>query len=63
MKDYGENNDIVVKMWERFRSNSLPTWAIILLCVEVGLIIAGGIYFVINKKIKHKLRISRKQEK
>lgn len=63
MKDYGPNNDIVLKMWEKFRSNSLPLWATILLCVEVALLVGAGVYFFVNKKIKYKLRKSRKEER
>ena len=60
MKDYRENNVNVMNMWERFKSNSLPTWAIILFIVEIALVIGLIVYFVINKYIKKKLRLVRK---
>lgn len=59
MKDYGKNNEYVMKMWERFKSNSLPTWAIILFIVEIAAIVGLILYFVVNKRIKKRLRISR----
>ena len=60
MKDYGKNNTNVMNMWERFKSNSLPLWALILFFVEIGAAIGLVLYFVIGKNVKKKLRIRRK---
>ena len=61
MDDYGETQNIkVLKMWESFKSNSLPLWAAILLIVEVVLIVAGLSYYFVSKYLKKKLRIIRK---
>ena len=62
MRDYGANNQYVMKMWERFKSNSLPTWAIILFVVEIVGAAALISYFIINKRIKKSLRKKRKEE-
>lgn len=62
MKDFGERNDAVLKMWEAFKSNSLPLWAIILLVVEVTIIATLVIYFVAAKSLKKKLRIRRNNQ-
>ena len=62
MEDYGEDNIKIVKLWEDFKSNPLPTWAIILLIAEVataGLVVT---YLFTSKYIKKKLRMSRKGE-
>lgn len=63
MADYGDENIKIVKLWQDFRSNPLPTWAIILIVVEV--IVAAGIitYFVLSKSIKKTLRMKRLGEK
>lgn len=63
MADYGDENIKIVKLWEDFKSNPLPTWAIILIVVEV--MVAAGIitYFVLGKSIKKALRTKRKEEK
>lgn len=59
MDDYGERNTMVLKMWESFKGNSLPTWAIILLIVEVCLIAGVIIFFIQAKYIKKALRKKR----
>ena len=61
MRDYGEeNNKNVMKMWENFKSDPLPTWAIILFIVLIagGLALAG--YFIYNAVMKKKTRLARK---
>ncbi|MCR5185095.1 MAG: hypothetical protein K6C32_03330 [Bacilli bacterium] len=59
MKDYGEKNVYVMKMWERFKSNSLPVWALILFILEIVAGVGLALYFVINKQVKVKLRQKR----
>ena len=29
MQDYEDNNDLIMRMWENFKSDPLPTWAIL----------------------------------
>lgn len=62
MKDYGDDNDKVIALWEKFKSSALPTWAVILLVVEVVLIFAGISYFFISKKLNLRRRYKRKLE-
>ena len=63
MKDYGENNKYVMKMWENFKSDALPTWAttlfIIIIVSGLGLIA----YFVVNSVLKKQLKKKRKENK
>ncbi len=63
MKDYGKQNEAVVAMWEKFKTSSMPTWAIILLAIEVALMAGLFLFFVISKHLKLKLRAKRKAEK
>ena len=62
MRDFGPQNEAVLKMWEKFKSDTLPVWAIVLFIVEV----AGGAcligYFFIGNRVKHNLRKKRKEE-
>ena len=59
MKDYGENNKYVMKMWENFKSDPLPTWAIVTLIVFIAGIVALLAYFIVNKILIKKLRKKR----
>lgn len=63
MKDYGDDNLKVVKLWEASKSEPLPVWAIVTFAVLVaaGIGIAGYIY--LGKYVKKKLRIARQKEK
>ncbi|MCR4880289.1 MAG: extracellular solute-binding protein [Bacilli bacterium] len=63
MADYGDDNVKIVKLWEDFKSNPLPGWAIALIIVEVVIVISVGGYFYISKRIKKKLRNARIEEK
>ena len=62
MRDFGPQNEAVLKMWEKFKSDTLPVWAIVLFIGEV----AGGAcligYFFIGNRVKHNLRKKRKEE-
>lgn len=60
MKDYGDKNDALVKMWEKFKSNALPTWAVILFVAEVGSIIGFAVTNSVKKKRNYRLRQERK---
>ena len=56
------NNDRVVKMWEDFKSDPLPTWAIVLFAVEGAAVIGLVAYFTFGKYVKRSLRKKRKEE-
>ena len=62
MSDYGENNKYVMKMWESFKTNPLPVWAIVTLAI-IG---AGAIAFVtmliVNSTTKKSLKKKRIQK-
>ena len=60
MKDYGKNNDLILKMWEEVKHEALPTWAIVLFVIEIALI-ATAITVVITLRIRNKNR--RKERK
>ena len=59
MQDYGKQNSAILKMWENFKSDPLPLWAIILFTSEILVILGGGLYFYIRKRLKVNLRIKR----
>ena len=61
MRDFGPQNEAVLKMWEKFKSDALPVWAIVLFIVE-GTVILGTVgYFIVSKKMKLSLRKKRKE--
>ena len=61
MKDYGENNTYVMNMWENFKSDPLPTWAIITFAVAGAGVIAFIAYLVINNVLKKQTKKKRIQ--
>lgn len=60
MQDYGKQNSAILKMWENFKSDPLPLWAIILFASEIAIILSSGLYFYIRKRVKVNLRTNRK---
>ena len=62
MRDVGSQNEAVLKMWEKFKSDALPVWAIVLFIVEVSAALVLVLYFVIGKRMKYSLRKKRKEE-
>ena len=62
MRDFGTQNEAVLKMWEKFKSDNLPVWAIVLFVVEVSAALVLILYFVIGKRMKYSLRKKRKEE-
>ena len=62
MRDFGEQNTAVLKMWERFKSNALPVWAVILFIVELAAVVGLFLYFFIGRRVKYTLRRKRKLE-
>ena len=61
MRDYGENNTYVMNMWENFKSDPLPTWAIITFAVAGAGVIAFIAYLVINNVLKKQTKKKRIQ--
>ena len=61
MKDYGENNTYVMNMWENFKSDPLPTWAIITFAVAGAGVIAFIAYLIINNILKKQTKKKRIQ--
>ena len=61
MKDFGENNKLVMKMWEEFKSDPLPMGGIIIFVIIIasGVALAGLI--IINKVLTNKIRKKRKK--
>jgi len=59
MKYDHQNNERLVKMWEDFKSDALPLWAIILLAVELTFGGAFVLQKVLGKAIKKHHRIKR----
>ena len=62
MRDFGPQNEAVLKMWEKFKSDNLPVWAIVLFIVEVSASLVLVLYFVVGKRMKYSLRKKRKEE-
>lgn len=60
MCDYGENNKFVMKMWENFKSDALPIWAVILFTIETAGIVGGVAYYFGRKKFRKDIRHKRK---
>lgn len=67
MKDFGEKqNRLVMQMWEKFKSDSLPNVAFIILFVEVGLFFLFGskiMYDLIFKRMLRNRRIQHSKKK
>ncbi|MCQ2791953.1 MAG: extracellular solute-binding protein [Bacilli bacterium] len=61
MKDYGDNNDLILKMWEEVKHESLPIWAIVLFVIEIVLIASAIFVFAFlkfrNKKQRQQRRL------
>ncbi|MCD8209265.1 MAG: extracellular solute-binding protein [Coprobacillus sp.] len=56
MQDYGSQNDAILKMWEDFKSDPLPTWAIVVFSIEIAAIIAVVIYYYARRHYNNKVR-------
>ena len=61
MRDFGSQNEAVLKMWEKFKSDALPIWAIVLFVIEIAAALALVGYFFIGNRVKHSLRKKRKE--
>ncbi len=63
MEDFGNQNQKIVTMWERVKSNSLPIWAYVLIILFIVLIIAAVILEKVRVHAVHKRRKERKKER
>ena len=59
MKDYEDKNDLIMKMWEDFKSDPLPVWAIILFVILAVAILGSIALFLIAEHFNKKLRRNR----
>lgn len=60
MKDFGENNKLVMKMWEEFKSDPLPTSSLVIFIVIIASGIALGAFIITNKVLVKRIRKKRK---
>ena len=60
MKDFGENNKLVMKMWEEFKSDPLPTSALVVFMVIIGAGVALAGLIIFNKLAVNNIRKKRK---
>ena len=59
MKDFGENNKLVMKMWEEFKSDPLPTSSLILFIVIIAAGVGLGAFIITNKLLVKRIRKKR----
>lgn len=59
MKDFGENNKLVMKMWEEFKSDPLPTSSLVIFIVVIASGIALGAIIITNKILVKRIRKKR----
>lgn len=62
MEDFGDSNSLILQMWENFKSDPLPSWAVVLFISEISIIIGVICYFVLSKTVKLRLRKRRKEK-
>ena len=60
MRDYGENNKYVMKMWEEFKSDPLPTPAIVVFAIIIASAIGLIGFIVTGKALTNRIRKKRK---
>ena len=60
MKDFGENNKLVMKMWEEFKSDPLPTSSLVIFIVIIASGIALGALIITNKVLVKRIRKKRR---
>ena len=59
MEDYGVNNNNVMKMWENFKSDPLPLWAVIIFIIFIATVVLFITYIITAKILIKKVRKSR----
>ena len=63
MKDYGNNNDLIMKMWEEVKHETLPTWAIVLFVIEITAILGGAVFLIAHSYSSKKRRKLRRKSR
>lgn len=63
MADYGEANSYVLRMWESVKSGKIELWVVVVFSVELILGLGVGVYFLLKKAEKTKLRKKRREDK
>lgn len=61
MKDYGQNNKYVMRMWEEFKSDPLPIPAIIIFAIILGAAVGLIGFIVAGKVLTNNIRKRRKK--
>lgn len=56
MRDYGENNKLVMKMWEEFKSDPLPAGSVAIFVVILAAMAGFGVVVITNLLIKKHLK-------
>ena len=62
MKDYGENNIYVLKMWSDVKSNNLPIAGVVVFGIILAVAAAGIIAYIATKRHYHSYRVARRKE-
>lgn len=62
MKDYGENNIYVLKMWSDVKSNNLPIAGVVVFGIILAVAAAGIIAYFATKRHYHSYRVARRKE-
>ncbi len=61
MRDYGENNIYVLKMWNDVKSNNLPLAGVIVFAIILGSAAILIVGYALTKKHYHKFRVARRK--
>ena len=61
MKDFGENNNLVMKMWEEFKSDPLPVGGIVIFVIIIASGVALAGFIVGGKLLTNRIRKKRKK--
>ena len=61
MRDYGDNNIFVLKMWSDVKSNNLPIAGVVVFGIILGVAAVGIIAFLATKHHYHKFRVARRK--
>jgi len=61
MRDYGDNNIFVLKMWSDVKSNNLPIAGVVVFGIILGVAAVGIIVFLATKHHYHKFRVARRK--
>ena len=60
MRDFGENNKLVMKMWEEFKSDPLPVSALIIFIIIIVAVVGFIALLIASKLVVNNIRKKRK---